>query len=58
MELISIALAALMSLVMALAVGRIVRFFLRKDHVAYSYKLMQDPKTGKVVETVVVEKSK
>lgn len=58
MELLSIAFATLVSLVMAFAVFKLVRFFLRKDHVAYSYKLMQDPTTGKVVETVVVEKSK
>lgn len=58
MEMLSIAFAGLMSLIIAFAVFRLVRFFLRKDHVAYEYKLVQDPETGKPVETVFVVKSK
>lgn len=58
MELMSIAFAALMSLIIAFAVYRVIRFFLRTDHVAYEYKLMNDPETGKAVETVVAKETK
>lgn len=55
MEILSIVFAGILSLVMALAVFRLVRFFL-KQHTTYEYKLVQDPQTGKAVETVVAKK--